>query len=138
MFNSFAFLALLVAASSIESASVSNARNFFAHYSKPFGVGGTAPVFGGVVPLDDKTRITKVFVKSNTPPGFADAIIVSLQFQLIDSTGAVTLTQKYGGDQEIFISNTYEFNVPTGEYITKVEVNSGDLIDGLKFITDKG
>jgi hypothetical protein len=125
MFYSLILLTVL-AASSIESASVSNARNFFAHYSKPYGY-GVGTLFGGALPLDDKTRITKVLVHANQ-------FIVSLQFQLIDSTGVVTLTQNYGG----MAGPTLEFNVPNGEYITQVEINSGTLIDGLTFITNKG
>jgi hypothetical protein len=132
----YALLCLAIfASSSIECASLINdssdkldhAKNFFTHYSKPFG-GLSGNYFGGFVPSDEKTRVSKVITQTSI-------YIINIQLVLTDSNGIESYSPVFGAPSREF---SQEWIVPAGEYITKIEIRHAALIDAITFITDKG
>jgi hypothetical protein len=60
--------------------------------------------------------------------------MINIQFVWTDSNGVESNSGFFCAPNWF---QTQEWSVPAGEYITKLEINSGWLIDGITFITDK-
>jgi hypothetical protein len=113
-------------------------RNYFAHFTKPFG-SPTGTLFSCPIPMSDAETVRKVIVG-------AGLFVKNIQFEFRDANGNTHLTNLLGASNAVSKTGiqtkddaaTYTWIVPNGEYITKVEVKYGVLLDALTFVTNKG
>jgi hypothetical protein len=153
------FLTLsLVAIAAFNCAPVKReSTGFFTHYSKKFG-NDDGVRFATPIPNMEGASVRKVVVK-------ASSLVKSIKFEYSDAKGNTVASPEVGAPLFSLVNNppsiispiwqpnpiweinpimskrddgSVEWVVPAGEYITKVEVRYGTMIDALTFITDMG